>query len=262
MGRRFVGFLQRRVRRRGAVALLKLITPYDPVGLRKIRIGNPGNKGVLGDGGYVMVDDFGAVAAALSIGVGADVSWDLDMAGRGIPVHQFDHTVAQLPTDHPLFRFNRRGVAAANSDTGLMETLEGMVAELGTEGDLVLKMDVEGAEWAAFEAASPEVMARFVQIVVEIHDPLNIDRKFPGSDRNLEVLRKLATTHQVIHVHANNFDKTDTVEGIKVPAVVELTYLRRNRARFSRSRETLPGPLDAANARHADIPIGELLKRR
>lgn len=262
IARRFVEFLQRRVRRRGALALLGLVTPYDAAGLRKVRVGNPGMDGMRGDGGYVMADDFGHVVAALSVGIGGDVSWDLDVAGRGIPVHQFDHTVPGPPAGHPLFRFNRKGVAAKDSENDVLQSLDRMVAELGVEGDLVLKMDAEGAEWASLDAASPQTLARFAQIVVEMHDPLNLDRKFQGSGRNLDVLRKLARTHRVIHVHANNFDRIDVVEGIEVPAVIELTYLRRNRARFFWSREAFPGQFDASNAGHADIPIGKLLKQR
>ncbi len=65
--------------------LYDLVRPLGLPGLRKIRVGNP-----LGDGGYVMVDDFDGITAALSLGIGRDISWDLQMAGMGVEIHQFD----------------------------------------------------------------------------------------------------------------------------------------------------------------------------
>lgn len=262
IARRFVGLLRRRGRRRGAVALMKLITPCDTVGMGKVRVGNAGRDGRHGDGGYVMADDFGGIAAAVSIGIGGDVSWDRDIAERGIAVHQFDHTIERPPEAHPLFRFRRIGVAAADSADGTLRSLDSLVDGLGVAGDLVLKIDCEGAEWAAFGAASPRTLLRFAQIVVEIHDPLNLSTRFDGSKRNLDVLSKLAHTHQVVHVHANSCDRVDDVGGVEVPAVIELSFLRRDRAGFVVTRQAFPGPLDASNSAAADIPIGSLLGQR
>nr|AGD93240.1 hypothetical protein orf221 [uncultured bacterium] len=265
--RRVAKSLKLWVRRWGAFVLFRLITPCDPVGMRKVRVGNPGRKGMNGDGGYVMADDFGRIAAALSIGVGSEVSWDLDIAGRGIAVHQFDHTVERPPVEHPRFNFNRVGIAAADSADGVMLSLDSILSGLGVGGDLLLQVDCEGAEWAALESASPKTMARFAQIVIEAHDPLRLvpyftPRRFIGWVRNLLVLRRLAKTHQVIHAHANNYDRTLNVRGIQVPVVVELSYLRRDLARFAPSAGPSPGPLDASNSDGADIPIGALLAQR
>lgn len=261
MARQLVGLLWWR-RRSDARALLSLITPRDPVGMGTVRIGNAGRDGRNGDGGYVMADDFASIAAAVSIGIGGDVSWDRDIAERGIAVHQFDHTVERPPEIHPLFRFSRIGIAATDSADGTLRSLDGLVDGLGVAGDLLLKIDCEGAEWDAVAAASPRTLLRFAQIVVELHDPLHLSPRFAGSSGNLDVLRKLAATHQVVHVHANSCDRIDDVGGIKVPAVIELSCLRRDRARFAECHQPLPGPLDVSNSAAADIPIGKLLAQR
>jgi hypothetical protein len=260
--RQLIRYLRRRRRRPDALALLALVTPREPVGVAKIRVGNAGRDGRRGDGGYVMADDFDGIAAAVSVGIGGDASWDRDVAARGIAVHQFDHTIERPPLSHPLFVFNRIGVAAADSADGVLRSLDSLVEYLGIAGDLVLKIDCEGAEWAVFDAAAPRTLRRFAQIAVEIHDPLNLAPHFDGSDRNLDILRKLARTHQIIHVHANSCDRVDDVGGIEVPAVIELTYLRRDRARFIESGQPLPGPLDVSNSAGPDIPIGSLLAQR
>jgi hypothetical protein len=95
-----------------------------------------------------------------------------------------------------------------------------------------------------------------------MHDPLNLFPRFAGSIRNLEVLRKLGATRRIIHVHANSFDRIEDVEGVEIPMVIELCYLRRNRARFVPSRRPFPGSLDVSNSAAADIPIGALLAQR
>lgn len=247
--------------------LLRLVTPRDPAGMRKLRVGNPGRDGRNGDGGYVMADDFDDVAAALSIGIGGEVSWDLDVAGRGIAVHQFDHTVERSPVAHPLFRFNRVGVAATDSADGTLRSLDGIVAGLGAAGDLLLQMDCEGAEWDALKSASSKTLRRFSQIVVEIHDPLCLTGglkrgRFAKRVRSLLTLHRLARTHQLVHAHANSCGRVETVGGVAVPVVIELSYLRRDRARFVPAAAPLPGPLDVSNGARPDVPIGALLAQR
>ncbi|MDR2776538.1 MAG: hypothetical protein LBB17_00620 [Puniceicoccales bacterium] len=63
---------------------MKYFAPKDVVDKNLVRIGCDH------DGGYIMVDDFGKCDAAYSFGIGNDVSWDLDIAKRGIDVFMYD----------------------------------------------------------------------------------------------------------------------------------------------------------------------------
>ena len=56
------------------------------------------------DGGYVMVDDFDN-CVAYSFGISDDVSWDFDIAKRGIDVYMYDHTIDSLPVYDERFHF-------------------------------------------------------------------------------------------------------------------------------------------------------------
>ena len=220
--------------------LLSLVRPSSPVGLSKIRIGNQH-----GDGGYVMLDDWQDVVGAVSIGIGGDVSWDLAIAERGIDVHQYDHTVHGPPTSHPRFHFHSIGVGGGASVDAALRSLEQIVADIPLDGDLVLKMDVEGAEWAALPIAHSPVMNRFAQIVIEAHAPLAgtaADRL-----RNVGVLSTLRRTHEVVHVHANNYAPVESFGGVRVPSVLEISYVRRTRTSFRASNEPLPAPEDVPN---------------
>jgi len=57
-----------------------------------------------GDGGYVVPDYLDGLDGVVSIGVGGDVSFDLWFAERGVPVFQYDHTVAESPVGHVSLR--------------------------------------------------------------------------------------------------------------------------------------------------------------
>jgi hypothetical protein len=223
-----------------ALHFLRLIRPSTPLGFSKVRVGND-----RGDGGYVMVDDWRDVVGAVSIGIGGDVSWDLAIAERGIDVHQFDHTVSRPPVDHPRFYFRPIGVGGDGSTDTPLRSLEHIVREIAPRGELVLKMDVEGAEWAALATAPAGVMERFSQIVIEVHGPLA--GSVLDAVRNVLVARYLRRTHRVVHVHANNYAPAESFDGIRVPNVLELSYFRRTRATFRPSRDALPSVEDLPN---------------
>ena len=80
-----------------AIAIARMLKPYQLHNASKLRVG--GSE----DGGYVMVDDFAGIETAFSLGIGPNVDWDYEIAERGIPVHQFDHTVSGPPRSHTNF---------------------------------------------------------------------------------------------------------------------------------------------------------------
>jgi hypothetical protein len=51
----------------------------------------------------------------------------------------------------------------------------------------------------------------------------------------------------VVHLHANNCCGFSLIEGVPVPAVLELTLLRKDRSTFSPCDDPIPGPLDYPN---------------
>ena len=226
---------QRRILRLAAV-----LEPRRAIGFEKIRIGGPN------DGGYVMIDHFSDVAAAYSLGVGPDVSWDVDIAERGIKVYQFDHTVDGPPQTHRMFEFAKTQIVP---ETGLRgESLTSLVAARGHDPDLslILKCDIEGDEWAVFDAAPDSLLGRFSQIVCEFHT-------FGGvaSDlwyaRAYRVLRKLRRQFEVVHVHANNYCPIYNLGNVAFPDLLEVTFVNQKYHTFEETDEIFPTPLDSPN---------------
>jgi Methyltransferase FkbM domain len=233
------------------IEFLRLIRPLDIDDKSKIRVGGPH------DGGYVMVDDFEQVTTALSIGIGHEISWDKDMSRRGLCIFQFDHTLEAPPVLQPRFRFFKKKVGPVsklNSEITLADILE--LEELRDDRNLIMKMDIEGDEWAVLDATSEYSIRRLRQFVIEFHDM----HKFASpewGDRALRVFTKITHTHQVIHVHGNNHNGFAVLGGIPFPAVAELTLVRKDHHTFSIPHRCWPTELDAPNQPTlADLSMG------
>ncbi len=206
------------------------------------------------DGGYIMAKPFSKEKVAFSIGIAEDVAWDLDMVSYGYEIFQFDHTIRKLPINNPSFHWKRVGVAA--EDKKPYATLENMLVISGqknTEG-MVLKMDVEGAEWDVIANMNEKTLDRFDQIVMELHNLSDISKK----DLVLESLRKITNHHALIHIHANNYDRVEWYRDIMLPNTVEVTLVKREADEFLEDNRERPLSIDApCDSLVPDIRLGK-----
>jgi hypothetical protein len=197
--------------------VVELVLPAAVDEARKVRIGGDG------DGGYVMFEDL-RCDGAVSVGVGPDVSWDRDIAERGIPVVMFDHTVRRLPDDVPGGVFHRVGVGNGDRLQSLPKLIE--MAGFSGSNNLMLNIDVEGAEWDVLNTVDSQCLLRFRQIVCELHGFDEIDGGALG-DRIVNALERLSETHVPIHLHANNYARIARFGDLWFPAAIEVSWVRR-----------------------------------
>lgn len=232
------------------LGVISALEPQTVSGFSKNRIGRDH------DGGYVMLDDFSGIAAAYSLGISDDVSWDLVMAGKGIEIFQYDHTIEALPLEHPKFHWWKKGIGTQT--LGDFVTLKDAVDGNGhsSRTDLLLKCDIEGAEWGMLESVQGEELACFKQIVIELHCLGRLeDVGFRTSASR--AVANLTRHHAVVHVHANNCGEVSLVAGIPLPMYVELTLVRRRDYALSPSMEIFPTALDRpCLPDYADILLG------
>jgi hypothetical protein len=221
---------------------LRLISPVAALNVAKCRVGG------FADGGYVMLDDLDCIGACYSLGIGPDVSWDSAMAERGVQVYQYDHTVDKAPADHPGFHYFRVGITHDRSLAPDFRRIDSLIEENGhsDRDDMVLKIDIEGHEWDSLDALEPEIFARFRQIVAEFHGMRLLDIE-SFRQRAHRVFANLRQTHEVIHVHGNNFAGIAVVEGIPIADCIELSFANRRHYSFAPSSELFPGDLDRPN---------------
>jgi len=223
--------------------LLGSLKPMKAIGVEKVRVGEAR------DGGYVMLDDFGGISGAYSIGIGPDVSWDYAIAERGIEVFQFDHTVQDTPTFHRLFHFEPVCLGSEAAENPRTKTLAALVGERSQpEQDLLLKVDIEDAEWDVFSTMDPELLSRFRQIVCEFHSFHRVAEP-AWKECAARVFDHLTRYHQVIHLHRNGIVPLIVSDDLEFPAVMEVTFARKSSYQFCETEETFPSELDKCSSR-------------
>jgi hypothetical protein len=231
--------------------MMKPLVPHRARGVEKIRVG------AAGDGGYIMLNDTAGIEAAYSLGIGGDVSWDLAMARLGLPIFQFDHTVEGPPVAHELFRFHQRKIGPVPDPASRTVSLDQLLRDNAHLGrNLILKIDIDGAEWDVIDQLDGDLLKNFRQIICELHD-LNRFIDPAWNARAARVIAKLTRCHRLIHVHGNNFVLPFWNGVADFPDVLEASFALASAFDLVESDETFPGLLDCANARGTpDIPLG------
>jgi len=209
------------------------------VGKQLIRIGK------LSDGGYVMIDDFISKRVAYSFGICDDVSWDKDIASRGYDVFMYDHTISDIPEENANFHWEKLGIAQFdNADNCKSLKFYVNKNEHVNQEKMILKMDVEGAEWESLSTVPVNIMEKFSQIVLELHFGDSwIDLYY----HIIKMLKNINKTHQLIHVHGNNYGHVMKSGGLELPVALEVLYANKTEYEFSDIEKIYPTEIDRPN---------------
>ena len=228
-------------------ALLSALRPLDG-GVPLIRVGPDG------DGGYLVPDDLDGIRHAFSPGVSNESGFELELARRGMRVFLADYSVDGPAARHPSLVFDKRFVGCL-TDERFMTLDDWHTAKLGTDGsDLLLQMDIEGAEYETLLAASPSLLGRFRIMVIEFHRLPQLWNE-PFFALAARAFERLLATHAVVHIHPNNCCGSVKSAGLEIPRIAEFTFLRRDRLRSSAHRTTFPHPLDRPNVAKAPLDL-------
>jgi len=219
-------------------AIFDALEPH-PVDVPFTRIGGDG------DGGYVMPDDFEGMEASYSPGVSDLFRFDLEMAERGMPCYLADASVDGVATDHPNIHFEKLFLGAETA--GEFISLQDWVNHHTPDAqNLLLQIDIEGAEYEVLNATPDDVLTKFRMIVIELHD---LHHAFDENRYKpiLETLGKLNTHFHLCHMHSNNSIPMSRYGGRQFPLVVEATYIRKDRCARLPGTAPIPHPLDQPN---------------
>lgn len=198
------------------------------------------------DGGYLVPDDLDGLVACFSPGVAHESGFETDVAERGVAVFMADRSVPAPRASHPLFHFTPKHIGLIDDDATL--TLDTWVdASIpDTDGDLLLQMDIEGAEWSVLTNMSNGLLHRFRVMVIELHgmDGLLFAPSFAVM---APVLERILASHMCVHIHRNTHCDAVRHDDITLPRVIEITLLRRDRAEPTGHVTRSPHPLDRVN---------------
>jgi hypothetical protein len=208
-------------------------------GFPLIRIGNAH------DGGYLVPDDLDGIAAVFSPGVADTVDFEMHFASHGVPCFLADASVTAPPVVHERVHFIRKHLGPVPDERHV--SLDGWVrTHAPAEGDLLLQMDIEGAEYDILRSTPADVLRRFRVIVIEFHGLHRIWRR-DGARRMFPAFERILADFAVVHIHPNNCAALRTRRGLSLSPVTEFTFLRRDRAALLMPRTDLPHPLDRPN---------------
>lgn len=197
------------------------------------------------DGGYLLPDDLSGIRHCFSPGVSEVADFELDLAKRGVQCFLADYSVDAPPRQHPNFVFDKKFLGLDDDEVFLR--LESWVRRApADDDDMVLQMDIEGAEYATLLDTSEDTLKRFRIIVIEFHELQGLTDRI-GHELIKLTFHKLLRHFDIVHMHPNNCRDAVHFEGLVIPPVMEMTFLRRDRSQQRRPSTTFPHPLDRSN---------------
>lgn len=206
------------------------------------------------DGGYLLPNDLENIAACFSAGVGEVSSFEFDCAEMGMNIFMADASVDAPVINDPRFTFRKKFIGGENK--GDYITLEKWIkeSEIEPSGDLLLQMDIEGAEYEVLNSLSNDTLKKLRIIIVEFHDlHLLYDKEFYRKARS--AFGKILQNHVCVHIHPNNSCNSRLIKGIEIPEAAEFTFIRKDRVKILGDAKEFPHPFDRDNIELSTIVL-------
>jgi hypothetical protein len=209
------------------------------------------------DGGYIVCDLSDSYDLFISCGINNDIIFEKDLLNRypNLKCIAFDGTIQSLPENDNRIQFIKKNLGNNNSDT--MTNLHEYMKDYN---NIFMKMDIEGHEFRILPTIiENNYINKIKQLIIQIHSPADI-QLYPNYFNGLSditninmfnLLSSINNTHTLVHFHANNGCKMTQIDGIDIPHVFELTYVRNDMIQ-ERIKNTIPLPtnLDMKNIPH------------
>jgi len=207
--------------------------------LRALRLCAPCNKftrvGEDNDGGYVMCQDGldKGLTGAYSYGINGFDGWGMSVASKyHIPLNEYDCTNANEPAVCSGCTVHFHGECILNNDATPKTSFKTLTQQMYEAGDakakdrsLLLKIDVEAAEWKVLKEEPVENLRKFRQIVAEFHW-INQDHNHGLYAAAVQKIEQAGFA--VSHLHGNNHGGGLQHFGeYSIPNVFEVTYIQK-----------------------------------
>lgn len=233
------------------IATLLAIMKPKPSPFEFIRVG--GRR----DGAYLLPNDLNGVTDCFSPGVNGIKHFEDELAiSYSIRSHMIDASCSEADFETPLidglqdFKPLWLDTHCSEHSVTLAAWMDNSVSPQAK--DCILQMDIEGAEYRNILATDDEVLGRFRIIVMELHEvPYALLEPLLFLGIMEPFLQKLDKQFICIHAHPNNYYRDVLIPAplVRVPRLLELVFLRRDRYLMNQSRRNLP----VALPHHLDI---------
>jgi hypothetical protein len=241
--------------KREVLKLLGRIRPQDN-GYKLIRVGGPG------DGGYLIPDDLNGISECFSPGSNKLSNFEREIAQNWQIKSFICDSVEEKPTDLNTFQdFTEAWVGPASDNGKYISLTDWVEGKSQSQGDLMLQMDIEGAEFLTVMAASTQLLKRFRVVVIELHFLEALKNRWAFDLIYLPFFDKILREFDVVHLHPNNCCGTWTYGDFEFPRIIELTLHRNDRSHHlypkSTTRHDLDNPCVESN-RDLSLEFSEL----
>jgi hypothetical protein len=196
------------------------------------------------DGGYLLCGNLLTGAqVAYSYGINGTDNWGCQISeALKVPVHQYDcfNTIAPTCARDARFHAECVGPEPSTFEGRPFDSVSNQVSKNGDAGKrIVMKMDVEGAEWESLVTTPDAVLNAIEQLAVEFHEV--------EKPAFLATVGRLKQFFHVAHVHMNNFMCEPGFEPFP-SQVFEVLFVSKRLGQVDRSIDARgPSPLDAPN---------------
>jgi hypothetical protein len=202
--------------------------------------------GETNDGGYLLCGNLlESVQAGYSYGISGYDGWGCQVSRDvNVKVHQydcFDPTEPVCSTGATMFHGECvAGKPSVDESGRRFDTPEHQIEKNGdADRHLVVKMDVEGAEWQTFLETPDHVFEQIDQLVVEFHD---VNRQ-----SYIEAVKKLKGFFYIANLHFNNYSCTTLYRPFPSWAFEVLFVSKKLGVPDRSGRPAAASPLDTPN---------------
>ena len=164
------------------------------------------------------------------------IQFDQGLADRGIDVYMYDHTIKGLPYNNAKFHWEKIGICGRNGESDQLKTLEHLLEKNGytSEKNMILKMDIESAEWESLKDVSEDVLKQFKYIIIEYH--------FLSDKVELyyNIIRKIYKNHQAFYLRCHGRNEVAEFGNNMICRYLEISYVIREGNHFDKDDSIYP----------------------
>jgi len=235
-------YLEKKTSRQDISRLLKKLLPYK-IDYDLIRLGEDN------DGGYLIPNDLSGITKNYTAGIGSLTKFERDLEEKYsiksnmIDFNEIDKNI--LPNESSFLR-KKLSLISNTDELSMNDWLDDELKEI------ILKMDIEGDEYLNLASISEKNLNKIRILVIEIHGLRNLRNSFFFKTFE-KILLKLSNIFYVCHLHVNNSSKVKDIGGYKIPDMLEITLIRKDRVKnFAGEYVQLPHKLDQKTVLNKD----------
>ena len=235
-------FIERKTSDKRVRKILKKLLPKK-INFNLIRLGEDN------DGGYLVPNDLNNIDQNYSAGVGILTKFEKDLEEKfSISSNMLDFNEIDKGILPKKSEFIKKKLSLNNNQNEI--SINNWIEEIHKE--IILKIDIEGDEYITLSNITDQNLKKIRIFIVEFHGLRNL-----RSDSFLNFFEKIVSRidkyFYSCHLHVNNTSKIKRVNNLKIPDMVEVTFIRKDRVtNFSNEFSELPHPLDQKTVLNKD----------